>query len=566
MSNLVGMRPGFVALIVAALVAVTVPLARAADACDGDWPMYGHDVQHSFSQECGAAITAGNVQQLVPKWVVRAQDSVTASPTVVDGKVYVGSWDGTFYAIDAETGSTTRPAGWTFQVDDDSDVAFGRIVSSAAVARFRNRDKRQQKVIIFGGGASLYALDADGHKLASIDLDPRTPADKAADTAAGRVPTVEIESSPAVVGDSIFVGMDVHNQRGVGRTGLVKLRLRARPDGTWRFEPQWKFDPETTQVYAGAAGLTTGSHQGFGCGGVWSSPAVDTKSGLVFFGTSNCDNVADARAAGETWGENTWAINAQTGALVYRYQPSADPTRFATVDAQNAEASADDDFGASPNVLRLPDGRTLWGEGRKSATYYAFDTSTGAKAWETQAGHSGRVNTGFAVGGFLGSTAVQRDASGKALRVIGTTAIPVPRPDQPEFPGSIERSTWAVRAMSPTTGEIEWVWQLAGPSYGAPTIANGLVFVPDTFTSTLLVLDAETGRLLTARPVLGPPASAPAVVGDSVYLGGGTRETDAEFKGARDAGIDTQQLASVLGPHPLSPLSSISAFHIVPGE
>jgi polyvinyl alcohol dehydrogenase (cytochrome) len=556
MSNPSGMGRGrLVGAAVAALVLGAVPLARAEDApaCDrASWPMYGHDPEHSFSQDPGcASITPANVQTLVPKWRVLTPDSVTASPTVVDGRVYVGDWAGTFYALAEDDGREL----WRFEVPDQKKVAFGRIVSSAAVARFRDRVGRSKKIVLFGGGSTLYALDAvTGVRLASIDLDPRAP--DVQEKQAANPPDVEIESSPVVVGDRIYVGMDVHNRRDTGRTGLVSLRLH--PEGTsgWGFSPLWKFDPETERVYEGRDGLTEDSGHGFGCGGVWSSPAV--ADGLVFFGTSNCNHAA-ARDANEGWAETSWAIRADTGAPVWKYRPAE--AEFATTDEQNAEARADDDFGASPNVLRLADGRTFVGHGRKSATYYAFDATTGERKWMTQAGHHGRVDNNFSIGGFLGTPAVQKDAAGHALRVIGATAVPIPRPDQPDFAGNVERSTWAVKAMDPMDGTILWKHRLGAPAYGSPTVANGLVFVPNTFTSTLQVLDAATGQLLWAS-VMAPPSSAPAVVGDSVYVGGGTRETDLEYKAIRDTGIDTQEQAGFLGPHPLSPASGIFAFHL----
>ena len=445
-------------------------------------------------------------------------------------------------------------------IADNHAVAFGRIVSSAAVADFKMNRQRTKRIVLFGGGATLYALDAGtGAVLAALDVDPRSPELRAQDP--DNTQQVEIESSPAVVGDTVYFGMDVHNDAEVGRTGLISARLSYNRRG-WKMTPNWKFDPETERVYTGVAGLTEGSGTGFGCGGVWSSPAVDQERGLVYFGTANCNNVEEARAAGEGWAETMWAIRADTGEPVWSYRPAADAAQFPTEEEQNAEAHADDDFGASPNLFTTPEGRDLVGVGRKSAHYYARDPQSGAEAWTTVAGHHGRVDHNYSVGGFLGTTAVQKDDNGRAVRIIGTTAIPVPRPDQEEFPDSVDRSTWSVRALDPATGEIEWVWRLAGPSYGAPTVANGLVFVPNTFTDTLMVLDAETGALLVARPLLGPPSSAPTVVGDSVYLGGGTRETDAEYKAFQETGVDTQGLSSTLGPHPLSPLSGIFAFRV----
>ena len=565
------MRRGVVLVATAVLASLlAVPVAgRAAEECDAAWPMYGRDLTHSFSQDPGcAAITTTNVATLVPKWSKRTLDSVTASPTVVDGTVYVGSWDGVFYALDAETGAER----WTFEIDDHDKhaVAFGRIVSSAAVADFKMNRRVKKQVVLFGGGATLFALDAKtGAMLAALDVDPRSPEQRAADP--DHAQQVEIESSPAVVGNTIYFGMDVHNDEAVGRTGLISASLTYNRRG-WKLTPNWKFDPESAQVYEGEAGLTQGAGTGWGCGGVWSSPAVDIEQNLVFFGTANCNNVQQAKDAGLGWAETMWAIRADTGEPVWHHRPAADirnypeecvdPTSQACWDAQKAEAHADDDFGASPNLFTTVEGTKLVGQGRKSAHYYARDRQTGAEEWTTVAGHHGRVDHNYSIGGFLGTTAIQRDEDGRALRIIGTTALPVPRPDQEEFPDSVDRSTWSVRALDPVTGEIEWVWRLAGPSYGAPTVANGVVFVPDTFTDTLMALDAETGTLLAARPMLGPPASAPAVVGDSVYLGGGTRETDAEYKAIRDTGIDTQQLASAVGPHPLSPLSGIFAYRV----
>ena len=55
----------------------------------------------------------------------------------------------------------------------------------------------------------------------------------------------------------------------------------------------WKLDAETGGVYPGLAGLTANSGTGLGCGGVWSSPAVDVVNNLVVFGTASCSNAED---------------------------------------------------------------------------------------------------------------------------------------------------------------------------------------------------------------------------------------------------------------------------------
>lgn len=514
------------------------------------WPAYGHDAAHTFAADPGCSgITPSDVAALVPAWVVHTSDSVTASPAVVDGTLYVGAWDGTFYAVDAATGAVR----WTYRITDDHQVAFGRIVSSAAVTDVATAAGGRQRAVVFGGGATLYALDPAGRLLASIDLDPRDAATRAAQAA--DPPPVEIESSPVVadvrvrgtVRRVVYVGIDVHNRRDVGRTGVVALVLRQGPTGSWAFQPLWKFDVEAGRAYPGDTGLTVGSGTGLGCGGVWSSPAVDVASGLVAFGSASCSYPEEAAAHGLNWAEAMFGVEAATGRLRWKYQPAADV----------AAAHRDDDFGASPNLYRL--GRRLVvGEGRKDAAYHARDARDGSEVFTAQVGTPGNLQDDFAIGGFLGSTAVWHDAAGTPRAVIGATAIPIPHD-----PGEVERATWAVRAVDPADGHVRWVHRLAGPSYGAVTVAGGVAFVPDTFTASLQAIDADTGRLLWTAPIGAPPASSPAVVGDAVYLGGGTRETDAEFKALGTSAQDA--FGRLLGNHPLSPVSGIFAFHLASG-
>src|SRR4051812_38142093 len=66
-----------------------------------DWPTYGHDPQHTFAAR--TTLTATSVKGLKPAWTFPTGDAVTATPTVVDGAVYAGSWDGSFYALDLAT-------------------------------------------------------------------------------------------------------------------------------------------------------------------------------------------------------------------------------------------------------------------------------------------------------------------------------------------------------------------------------------------------------------------------------------------------------------------------------
>src|SRR5262249_31053616 len=144
--------------------------------------------------------------------------AVSAQPIVAQGSVYVGSWSGKFYALDAVTGAKR----WEFAVDpqpavlpnpgnpNPADVTSdGGIITSTAI--FAPHRGHRPDLVIFGGGYTLYALvansDAYGHIAGTLYWKhaytghPESPPDPAND------PT-RIFSSPAVLGNSVYFSVD----------------------------------------------------------------------------------------------------------------------------------------------------------------------------------------------------------------------------------------------------------------------------------------------------------------------------------------------------------------------
>jgi outer membrane protein assembly factor BamB len=76
------------------------------------------------------------------EWTYPTQGDIFASPTIADGTVYVGSFDGNLYAVDADTGAQK----WEFDIGSD-------IRSSATVAN--------GTVYVGSTGGALYAIDAE---------------------------------------------------------------------------------------------------------------------------------------------------------------------------------------------------------------------------------------------------------------------------------------------------------------------------------------------------------------------------------------------------------------------
>lgn len=422
-----------------------------------NWSMYGRTLGRTFASDCDSPINPSTVARLAPAWFLDTALPITATPAVVDGVVYVGSWEGVFYAVDAETGAIR----WQYRSADAPGSTFGPIVSSAAVTDVRTNGQRTRRLVIFGSGPRVYALDAaDGSEVWVHDA------------SLGIVDTpVQYESSPAVHGDLVLIGRDTHNEpeevTGGVRGGLVALDVRT---GAVR----WVFEPELDQP-------------GAGCGGMWSSPTVSPELGLAFAGTANCP------AEGYPWTPHVNAVTAVRlgdGQPVWSFQPYA-------ADADTPDN--DTDFGATPNLFRDRDGRLVLGAGKKDGTYYALDPATGALLWSTN------VATPFPnVGGFIGSPAVWEG------NVFGGTAIGTP----PYF-HSIDGATGAVRfqgGVGPTygatsvvngvafnaalddllkaydteTGRLLWTAPLAGPgSSGAVAYEDMLFIGSGTSTSDL---------------------------------------------------------------------------------
>lgn len=542
----------------AALPALGSTTTQNGCATASGWTMYGRDGRHSFEvpPQC-SRISPSTVAALAPKWFVHTGSAVTASPAVAGGVVYVGSWDGTFYALDAADGSER----WRFSAPAPYPTAFGVIVSTATVVTLPDaHTRRPREIVLFGAADRLYALDAaTGRGLASLGVDPRSAALRKKQAA--NPPVVEIESSPVVATvhshgrpmHMVYVGMDVHNDAGVGPAGLIAAQLVSARDGRWSLVPVWKSDPETGKTYRGAHALTVGSGTGFGCGDVWSSPAVDVTNNLVAYGVGNCDDPEKARAAGDQWSEAIVAVRADTGATRWRFAPES----LLPKSQQLAAAHEDADFGASPNMFSIAGHRLVVGDGSKNGSYYAIDAVTGKLLWHTAAAAPGYVQQNFAVGGFLGSSAVQT-SRGRAQQIIGASAVPVPHSAT-----EAQQATWQVRSLDARTGAIKWVSAVGGPTYAATTIVNGLALVPDTTNSALYALDASTGLPLWSSPVIGPPSSAATVAGNSVYLGTGTTESDLEYKSF--GLVVPQKTTTVVGQGPLDPVSGVQAWQLVTG-
>ncbi len=455
----------------------TIPENTVTIPGNWDWPSYGQNAQHTFVGS--TTLTASTASTLKVAWRFPTGDAVTATPTVVGGVVYVGSWDTKFYALDLATGHVK----WQFQLDQQHGVtpypgepkrdnqSDGGLVTSSAWFQPGNGTTRPD-LVIFGGGYTLYALDAHTGALFWKHAYPgSTPAEP-------KIDDTRIFSSPVVVNGVVLFGTSADGQSGE-HGELVGANLETGA-------PAW-----VDVTDAGANGRPLDD----GCGNVWSSGSVIPSSGLVVFDSADCSGSNSA-----PWSEQVFAVYANTGSIAWRFKPV------------RRDAKCDLDFGASVNVGLTQNGSAAFiGVGSKDGVYYSLDPATGSLRW------SRRVVYGGSAGGFIGTAAYNGSVIVGATG-LGDVAAGTPGACDDGNPADQFIQNPALHSFDAATGRL--LWQMSGvQSVASTTIVGDLLFEGPALRTEMDVRLVKTGALVARLQIPNPSWSGIAAVGDAIVFG-----------------------------------------------
>jgi outer membrane protein assembly factor BamB len=233
-----------------------------------NYTVFGFDPQHTHFNSVEQTLSVTNVPHLVPYWKAPTGATITSSPAVFNGLVYIGSDDGKLYAFDAITGQQHWAA-----------LTGGRVYSSPAV----------DNGIVYVGSADskLYAFDA-------ITGNLRWSAHTGN----------QIYSSPTVVNGIVYVGSFDTKLYAFGAT-TGNLLWSTPTDSYIISSPA----VASNVIYIGSGGgklyalnATTGAHLWSTQVGdrIGSSPAV--AAGVVYVGSTD---------------HNLYALNATTGNILW---------------------------------------------------------------------------------------------------------------------------------------------------------------------------------------------------------------------------------------------------------
>ncbi len=454
-----------------------------------------------FQPAALAGIAAGDVPHLRLKWAFGYPSGVSsnAQPTIVSGRVFVGSDNGFLYSLDARSGCLY----WSFEA--------GSIIRAAAVVgRIRGAHGHARYAVYFGDGhANVFALDAqsgnllwkrrvDDHFVARITAAPRLYRNKLL------VPVSSSEGYgagtpdyPCCTSRGSVVALDAASGRQLWKAWVIAEEPKSylqQPNGVWLYRP---------------AG-----------GPVWNTPTIDPQRHAAYFGTGD----ASAGPAPPTI-DSVMAVDIDSGRSLWSYQATAGDVRVGGCARADPSAACpavngpDMDIGNSPLLIDLPGGHRALLFGTKAADILAIDPDA--------AGHLlYRVNpTGAEPGGIyhVGAPAILWGGATDGQRAY------------------YGLGTGGLAALDPASGRLAWRFlptlaDGSGSDYlgAAPTVLPGVVF-EGSGHGVLYALAASDGHVLwqfdTARSfdtVNGVAAHGGAIavsgavpVGGMLYVGSG---------------------------------------------
>jgi polyvinyl alcohol dehydrogenase (cytochrome) len=426
-------------------IAACGPAASSAstNSVSKTWPTYGYDTRNTRTNLEPGDISGDNVGTLHSVWHKDGIVGVVGTPTISDGTAYFADQEGTVWAVNASSGRVL----WKAKV-------FPGVVGATSIGG---------SLLYVGSGNTLYALD-------------RSTGAMKWKTITNTNPFAQISASPVVVGNLVLEG-----------TASYEVTVRSK---SYSFQGSiGAFNASTGRQVWNL--VTTPDNATSGAGeGIWSTPAVDPKLGLLFVGTGQ-----NLSPPGGPLEDSILAIEIKTGRLRWSMQGFKDD-----VFSAGYPAGHDFDFGASPN-LWSSHGREMVGDGEKSGNYFALDAATGHIVWKTS------LTPGGSFGGVLGSGAY---VDGRLI-VSANVGNAVPQKSK-------------VFALNPSDGAIEWAHDMNGNIYGPVSAIPDVAFVgTDTGTDSgeMTALDAATGAPLWTYPTPGPVACGPSIVEGTVLWGYG---------------------------------------------
>lgn len=466
----------------------------------GNWNGWSPTAANARYQPAGLTIT--QARNLKLKWAFGFDGDVTAfgSPTLLDGRLYLGSAAGVVYALNAETGCLH----WTFTANGP--------VRAAPLA--------VGQTLLFGDQSGwFYALDL---KAGQLRWKRRVDDHEAARLTGSAVTKDGVVFVPVASWEE-GLALNPNYACCTFRGSLVALRIS---DGS----VVWKtyLVPSSSKRGTNSTGADRFGPSG---AGIWSAPTLDPKRGLLYVTTG--DNYSSPPTASS---DAIVALNVKSGQVVWTRQTTANDAYTSACANKGpncpTENGPDFDYGASAILVPTASGRDILLAGQKSGIVYALDPShKGDILWEARVGK----------GGILGGVQWGMASDGQQLYAAVSDVVRKTRastaPDDVKTVTVDATQGGGLTALRITDGKKSWhvpgvpcpaAKPGCSPAQSAAVTAIPGAIFSGAFDGHLRAFSAETGAVLwdfdtaqTFNTVNGVPAKGGSMDGPGPVIAGG---------------------------------------------
>lgn len=423
--------------------------------------------QRYFSSDI-TSLRASDLPALELKWAFAYPEAVRArsQPATAGGALFVGSQNGTVYALDQRSGCIR----WTF-------TTVAEVRTGIVVAPWRKGDDRHPLLYFGDVVGNVYAVDAVTGQLAWRDR----PDDH---------PSLTLTAAPVLYRDRLYVPMSALEVTAAADPGYACCTFRggvaAYDAGSG--EKLWTgytIDQEPKVVGRNAVGTYRIAPSG---APVWGTPSLDPKRNVIYLGTgtnysSPANDTSDA----------VLALSMTDGRIVWRQQMTPGDAWNMGCETEEKincppEDGPDYDFGAATIYATSSDGKDMVLAGQKSGEVYALDPDAGGKLlWRRKLGR----------GGIQGGVHFGMALDGDTLYVPMSDFYGGPRWPGKAFPGMF--------ALDIRTGETLWFTEtpetcngreFCDPGLSAAASAISGAVIGGSMDGHVRAYDSSTGKII----------------------------------------------------------------------
>ncbi len=453
-----------------------------------DWPLPNHDYGNTRAAT-NSTINSGNVNSLGVAWSmpivgITAYGGAASTPLILGNTIYFQDLKSNVYSLDLKTGKVS----WAQMFDDTNYGPNGPAVGWG-------------KVFVDRGHYNISALDAKSGKVLWT-------------TRLSYVNTTGIDIQPTIYDGMVYVstvpGTSDLNWYTAGGIGIIY----ALDQETGKV--RWNFSTVDSPNLWGHPEINSG-------GGCWYTPAIDTNTGIIYWGIANPAPFpgtkeypnGSSRPGPNLYTDSMMALNHSTGSMKWFNQVY--PHDLYDYDLQIAPVLANGNVSGKQQDIVIGAG--------KMGKVFGFNRESGALLWSTAVGeHNENDSLDRLPEGVITRTMPSVSGGVETPMAYADGIIYVPVMDKfadwtpTEFVSSTFNFTtgrgglWAVNT---STGKVQWYKKFNSIDVGGATVVNDLVFTA-TYDGTIYAFKRDTGENIWTYKAPARINGWPAVSGDTI--------------------------------------------------